>query len=115
MRPQAQNVLVASLIAKTNTAEEIDLLTATVKASANQIEQIILNVSEFPLEEITDYESLWKFSVANYYAGSGCVQQAIMSTYYYGYPLLRKTEKNYIGYGCEKAVEYVDRVYSLWD
>ncbi len=25
------------------------------------------------------------------------------------------TVKNYFGFGCEKAVEYVDRVYSLWE
>ena len=94
MESQDQNVLVGSLIAKTNTAEEIDLITAAVKASASQIEQIILNTSEFPLEEITDYESLWKFSVANYYAGSGCVQWAIASTYLYGYPLIWDTVRN---------------------
>lgn len=115
MEPQDQNVLIGSLIAKTNTSEGIDMLTAALKASASQIEQIILNISEFPLEEITDYESLWKISVANYYAGSGCTQRAVMSAYLYGYPLLWDTVKNYFGYGCEKAVEYVDRVYSLWE
>ena len=115
METKDQNVLIGSLIAKTNTVEEIDLITAAVKASASQIEQIILNTSEFPLEEITDYESLWKIAVANYYAGSGCVQRAITSTYLYGYPLIWDTVKNYFGYGCEKAVEYVDRVYSLWE
>jgi hypothetical protein len=62
-----------SLMDKIGTDAEIDLLAATLFASAEQINQMVINTSGKEPAELTNYEVMWKITTGNYYAGSGCI------------------------------------------
>ena len=106
-----REILLGCLHQKVGTAEEIDMISALIKGCSIQVKKMIANVSPFPLQMICDYESLWKLTIANYYSGSGCVQQALLYTDRLGYPLNWEFVQHNFRRECAKAVDYVERVY----
>lgn len=113
MAEEDQDILLGCLYKKIGTCEEIDMIAATVKASLNQVMNMIANISMFSLSDISDYESLWKFTVANYYVGSGCLLPALRYTYAKGFPLKWEYVQYNFRSDCMRAVEYVEKVYGL--
>ena len=62
---------------KIGTAEEIDVLAALLLASASQAGQMVLNTTRQEPVYTTNYVDMWKISVGNYYAGAGCIGNAM--------------------------------------
>ena len=58
---------------KIGTPEEIDVLAATLLASATQSGKMVENISGVEPIYITTYVDLWKISTGNYYGGAGCI------------------------------------------
>jgi hypothetical protein len=61
----------------TQTNFSISLFANTLVANCAQIDQTIYNATELPSGAVSTYEDLWRFTVANYHAGPGCVAFAI--------------------------------------
>ena len=73
LTPIQKTIQRRAVLDKVSTPEEIDMLAAVLYASAAQINQIIRNTSQKKPVEVTSFEDLWKFTIANYHIGSGCV------------------------------------------
>ena len=55
----------------------IDIFAKLLVANCHQVNQIIYNLTEEPSGAYSTYEDLWRFTLANYNAGSGCVSDAV--------------------------------------
>ena len=95
------------------TSEEIDLITATIKASTAQVNQLVQNATGLAPSVVTTYEDMWKFTIANYYSGSGCLYNALSLCNSYKYAITWENAKTFMTGICSNARDYVDRVYEL--
>ncbi len=113
--PEDQSLLRGLVLSDVGTDQEIALLAATFEASSTQVAQMVKNITQLPINEVSTYEEMWRISVANYHAGSGCVGTAMEAAWANGdnmywdaiYP-------NLLG-DCMGAVDYVESVYDLAD
>ena len=106
-----QQILRGSALQRIGSNEEIDLLGAVIRASAAQVNQIIQNITGSDCERSISYEDLWKFTIANYYSGSGCIHNAMLITAAYKYALTWDNVQNFLSGTCINAKAYVEKVY----
>jgi hypothetical protein len=88
----------------------IDVFAKLLVANCHQINQVMLNLTKDPGGKSSSYEDLWRFTLANYNAGAGCVSDAIT-------PLVTKDKKVSwenvanqlinLGYQCAASIDYV--------
>ena len=55
----------------------VSLFADTILANCEQVAQIVFNASGEIAGTVSNYEDLWRFTLANYHAGPGCVSYAI--------------------------------------
>ena len=110
---ERQSLLRGVVITQVGTEDEIGMLTAVIRASALQVNQIVSNATGNNPSEVSTYEDMWKFTVANYYSGSGCLYNALNQVSLYNLPLTWENVRHYMTGKCELANLYVDRVYEL--
>jgi hypothetical protein len=55
----------------------IDLFAQTIIANCQQVGQIVTNISGESPGFVSSYEDLWRFTLANYHAGPGCLTNAM--------------------------------------
>jgi len=113
MDPDDQSLLRGLILKDVGTDQEVKLLAATLLASSYQVDQMVKNVTGLPVSEVSTYEEMWKLSVANYHAGSGCVGTAMQSAWDNGDNMIWElVYPNLLG-DCMGAVGYVESVFSL--
>lgn len=101
------------VLSDVGTAQEMNLLAATLLASSYQVDQMVRNVTGLPVAEVSTYEEMWKLTVANYHSGSGCVGTAMQTTWDNGEKMnWELVYPNLLG-DCMGAVNYVDSVFNL--
>jgi hypothetical protein len=111
--PAEQAMLRGKVLSAVGTERELDLLGATLLASAQQTNQMIKNTTGQPVSAMTTYEEMWKLTVANYHAGSGCVGTAMQTTYDYESDMTWDgISQNLLG-DCQGAIGYVEAVFTL--
>lgn len=111
--PGDQSLLRGLILSEVGTEDEIDLLAATFFASATQVTQMVKNITELPISEVSTYEEMWKISVANYHSGSGCVGTAMQTAWAEGNIMMWDLiNPNLLG-DCKGAINYVESVYNL--
>ena len=105
--------LLRGVIVREARADEGIMLTARILfACERQVGWIIIDLRNRPLQHITDYQTLWKLSVATYHAGAECTRQAITRTVKQQYAIQwTNIRRNYVG-KCRSAPAYVDIVFS---
>lgn len=64
----------------TNIDFSINLFAQTLMANCAQVSRIIYNATNKAPADVTDYISLWTFTVANYHIGPGCLSYAMYQT-----------------------------------
>lgn len=107
-----QSYLRGVTIAKVGTDDEFRVLAATLKASTYQIDQMMRNTtgngtfSEFG----TEYDDLWKITIANYHSGSGCVGTAMQTTMDQSQEMTWTNISSHLLGGCQDAINYVSQV-----
>ena len=115
LEPEEQSLLRGLVLSDVGTDQEIALLAATFKASSTQVSQMVKNITLLQINEVSTYEEMWKISVANYHAGSGCVGTAMQTAWSNGDQMIWESiYPNLLG-DCMGAVEYVESVYDLAD
>jgi len=94
----------------TQTRFSVALFANTLQANCEQVFQTILTATNKIAGEVSTYEDLWRFTVANYHAGPGCVSYAIHQAWQNGGKLDWETVKTYFTEPCKGVVPYVDQI-----
>jgi hypothetical protein len=102
-----QDILRRVILDKVGTPDEIDVLAAILMASANQTGQIVRNQSGKEIANQVSYVDMWKITTANYYAGSGCIGDAITDLIESGDVLTWDNITWNLTSGCSRAESYV--------
>ncbi len=55
----------------------VKLFANTLLANCEQVAQVVYNATKEKSGAVSSYEDLWRFTVANYHAGPGCLSYAI--------------------------------------
>ncbi|HEY61231.1 MAG TPA: hypothetical protein G4N95_01135 [Anaerolineae bacterium] len=87
----------------------IQLFAQTLQANCEQTGHIITNITGKSPGEVSTYEDLWKFTLANYHAGPGCLMKAIKSVPS-GTPINWETTAQYLETDCPGTVDYVKQI-----
>jgi len=79
-------------------------------ANCEQVGKIIRNVTSKDPGQVSNYEDLWRFTLVNYNAGSGCLSNAIRLAYGQNGYLNWDNVSSRLEPGCIGAIEYVDDI-----
>lgn len=110
MREDRQMIMRRAVFDRIGTDAEIDLVAAMLYASAAQTQQMVKNVMRAEPAYVTSYEDMWKMTIANYYAGSGCIGNALRASINEEFPLAWETVAGNLEETCQVAENYVWRV-----
>jgi hypothetical protein len=113
LKEDQQIVLRGALLRSIGTEREFDLLAATMAASAAQMDQVVRNTLLYPPGDVTTYEDMWKLTIGNYYAGSGCSGAALKVIAENDSSVTWEEVTRNMWGDCENAAMYVDRVFTL--
>jgi hypothetical protein len=90
----------------------VDLFGQILKANCIQVGGLIRNLTHRRAGAESSYEDLWRFVLANYNAGPGCLEEAFKDVLYDGFDL----DWGHVSQAlldleaCDAAVDYVERV-----
>jgi hypothetical protein len=90
--------------------ETVDLFAQTLLANCEQVAQIAFNATGQRAGQVSNYEDLWRFTLANYHAGPGCLSYAIHSSWAQRRTLTWTSVSEYFTPVCQGVVGYVDSV-----
>jgi hypothetical protein len=90
----------------------VDLFGQILKANCIQVGGLVSNMTHRRAGAESSYEDLWRFVLANYNAGPGCMEEAFLDVLYMGFDL----DWEHVSQAlldleaCDGAVAYVERV-----
>jgi hypothetical protein len=91
----------------------INVFARSLLANCEQVGQILYNQTGRPAGETSFYEDLWRFTLVNYNAGSGCLSQAVQGAVNGNYPLTWENVKLFLEPGpCQASIDYVEDIAS---
>lgn len=88
----------------------ISLFAHTLQANCAQVGQTIRTATNLSPGAVANYEDLWKFTVANYHAGAGCVSFAIHQSWLTTGKLTWETVTPRFTEACKGVIPYVDKI-----
>lgn len=88
----------------------IELFAQTLLANCEQVSQVVFNASNRIPGAVSTYEELWKFTLANYHAGPGCLSYAVHSAWSRGERLTWRNVASYLTPACQGVITYVDNI-----
>lgn len=95
----------------TNVNVSVPLFANTLLANCEQIGQIVFTATGELAGDVSSYEDLWRFTVANYHAGPGCVSFAIHSAWNNNQQALSWDEvSTRFTAPCQGVVPYVNKI-----
>ncbi len=106
-----QVILRKVVLDKVGGPDEIEVLAAMLMASADQSGRLVQNISKEDISDVTAYVDLWKIATGNYYAGAGCMADAITIVVENGSRLKWKNIVDQLSPICSPAGMYVQQVF----
>lgn len=97
----------------TNAEFSINLFANTLLANCEQVAQIMYNATGRIAGEVTSYEELWRFTVANYHTGPGCLSYALYTAWAARATMDWEHVSDYLTKPCESVIPYVANVTSF--
>lgn len=91
-------------------SQTIDLFARLLVANCQQVNRVIVDITEKQPGLLSSYDDLWRYTMINYNAGSGCVSGAIEPTFNAGEQLDWLHVSARLQSHCKNAREYVDKV-----
>ena len=96
-----------------NVEMSINLVAHTLLANCEQVAQIVYNATAGRLAgEVTTYEELWKFTIADYHVGPGCLSYAMYTSWAARATMDWAHVSNYLTTPCETVIPYVTNIIS---
>ena len=93
-----------------NVSFSVNLFANTLLANCTQVGQVVTNASEKVPGEVSSYEDLWRFTIANYHAGPGCLSYAIHTAWQDGLALTWENVATRFTEPCRGVVPYVEKI-----
>ncbi len=81
-----------------------------ILANCDQVGQTIYNATQRIPGSVSSYEDLWRFTLANYNGGPGCLAFAIFSTWNLREPLDWEHVSSHFTLPCQGAIAYVESI-----
>jgi hypothetical protein len=94
----------------TNVDFSLNLFANTLKANCAQVGQIVTTATESIPGAVSTYEDLWKFTIANYHAGPGCLSYAITTAWANTNNLTWDEVSQDFTDACKGVIPYVDKI-----
>jgi len=91
----------------------ISIFARSLLANCEQVGQIIYNSTGKKAGQLSIYEDLWKFTLLNYNAGSGCLSHAINQVINNKQALIWENVIQYLEPACQAGITYVDEIANL--
>lgn len=111
LRKVRQEILRKVVLDKVGGPDEIDILGAMLLASADQSGRLVQNITKEDLDDVTTYVDLWKIATGNYFAGAGCMADAIEIVVAGDSPLTWDNIVEVLSPVCNPAGMYVQQVF----
>ncbi|OGN98165.1 MAG: hypothetical protein A2Z71_05125 [Chloroflexi bacterium RBG_13_50_21] len=96
----------------TNINTSINLVAHTMLADCEQVAQIVYNATGRIAGEVSSYEELWKFTIADYHVGSGCLSYAMYTSWAARATMDWEHVSTHLTEPCETVISYVTQVIS---
>jgi hypothetical protein len=97
----------------TNAEFSITLFANTLLANCEQVAQIVYNATGQIAGQVSSYEELWRFTVANYHIGPGCLSYAMYTAWAARATMDWEHVSDYLTEPCESVIPYVENVTSI--
>lgn len=94
----------------TSADASVDLFAQTLLANCNQVAQEVYNATKQTPGVVSSYEDLWRFTLANYHAGPGCLSYALYTTHSKALPLTWDNVSQNFTPICQGVVDYVAQI-----
>ena len=91
----------------------ISIFARSLLANCEQVGQILYNNTKKEAGQVASYEDLWRFTLVNYNAGSGCLTNALQRTINLNLPLTWLNVSGNFEEVCQSAVDYVDDISTM--
>jgi len=88
----------------------INLVAHAMLADCEQVAQIVYNATGRIAGEIASYEELWKFTIADYHIGSGCLSYAVYTSYAARATMDWENVSTRLTEPCKTVVPYVTQI-----
>ena len=94
----------------TNADFSVYLFAHGVLANCGQVGQTIMNATQLAPGAVSSYEDLWRFTLANYNGGPGCLAYAIHTTWALREPLDWEHVSTHFTQPCQGVIGYVNLI-----
>jgi hypothetical protein len=94
----------------TSTNTSINLVANTMLANCEQVAQIVYNATGKLAGVVSTYEELWKFTIADYHIGPGCLSYAMYTNYAAKTPMDWEHVSAHLTEPCQTVIPYVTQV-----
>jgi hypothetical protein len=94
----------------TSITTSINLVAHTMLADCDQVAQIVYNATGQTAGKVADYEELWKFTIADYHVGPGCLSYAMYTTWAARTPLDWDHVLTHLTEPCQSVIPYVTQI-----
>ncbi len=94
----------------TNANFSIGLFAQTLLADCEQVGQEVYNATKKTPGSVSSYEDLWRFTLANYHAGPGCLSYALYGAAGHNDPIDWSHVQTFFTPVCQGVVGYVDKI-----
>lgn len=94
----------------THAGFSINLFAQILRANCEQVAQIFYNATGRAAGNVTSYEELWKYTVANYHVGPGCLSYAVYSAWSARSRMDWDHVSNFLTPICETVIPYVNNI-----
>lgn len=88
----------------------ISIFARSLLANCEQVQQIYKNTTGRKAGELTSYEDLWKLTLLNYNAGSGCLTVALQKTVANQLPLIWENIVRFLEPACQTGEVYANDI-----
>ena len=88
----------------------IPFFAQTLVANCAQVSRIVYNATGRSPGAVSDYENLWKLTVANYHIGPGCLSYAVYGAWNRQTPMDWENISTFLTPACSGVVGYVEKI-----